>query len=97
MSTQWKTDARADMSRAARSEHNRAAWAQDRKSWSNQDTVAVRRAMKEARSQAPEVYKGDNPALCNAKTADGHFCRGLALPNGRCRWHGGSQNCPGHA
>jgi len=41
------------------------------------------------RRGVPADYDGDNPLLCNAKTRTGKPCRAVALPNGRCKWHGG--------
>jgi len=32
--------------------------------------------------------------LCGAKTRAGHLCRGAAMPNGRCRMHGGPSTGP---
>jgi hypothetical protein len=31
-----------------------------------------------------------NPMRCGAKTRAGHPCRSHAMPNGRCRMHGGT-------
>lgn len=31
-----------------------------------------------------------NPMRCGAKTRAGHCCRSHAMPNGRCRMHGGT-------
>lgn len=42
----------------------------------------------------PPDYAGDDPRLCNAKTRSGRPCRSLALPSGRCRWHGGMSSGP---
>lgn len=41
------------------------------------------------RRGVPPDYDGSNPLLCNAKTRTGRPCRAVALPNGRCKWHGG--------
>lgn len=35
----------------------------------------------------------DSRRLCGAKTRDGGTCRQLAMPNGRCRLHGGKSRC----
>ena len=35
-----------------------------------------------------------DPRLCGARTQDGWPCRSLALPNGRCKWHGGRSTGP---
>ena len=32
--------------------------------------------------------------LCGARTRAGHPCRGAAMPNGRCRMHGGPSTGP---
>lgn len=42
----------------------------------------------------PSTYDGTDPRLCNAKTRSGRPCRALALPSGRCRWHGGMSTGP---
>lgn len=42
----------------------------------------------------PADYAGDDEHLCNAKTGSGRPCRALALPSGRCRWHGGMSTGP---
>ena len=42
----------------------------------------------------PPDYAGDDERLCNAKTRSGLPCRSLALPSGRCRWHGGMSTGP---
>lgn len=42
----------------------------------------------------PADYQGDNPDLCNARTRTGRPCRALALPSGRCKWHGGLSTGP---
>jgi hypothetical protein len=42
----------------------------------------------------PGDYTGDDERLCNARTKRGRPCRSLALPNGRCRWHGGMSTGP---
>lgn len=82
------------MTRSARRERNSAAWEESRDTWSNDGTLSIRQSIKRARAMAPELYKGDNIALCNALTQHGHYCRGLALPNGRCKWHGGLSTGP---
>lgn len=46
------------------------------------------------RRGVPVDYDGSDPRLCNAKTRSGRACRALALPNGRCRWHGGMSTGP---
>ena len=35
-----------------------------------------------------------DPRLCGARTQGGWPCRSLALPNGRCKWHGGRSTGP---
>lgn len=35
-----------------------------------------------------------DPHLCGARTRGGGPCRSLALPNGRCKWHGGRSTGP---
>lgn len=55
---------------------------------------AVVEAVRSVRDEPPEMYKGDNPDLCNARTKSGHYCRSLALPSGRCKWHGGMSTGP---
>lgn len=35
-----------------------------------------------------------DPHLCGARTRGGWPCRSLALPSGRCRWHGGMSSGP---
>lgn len=42
----------------------------------------------------PQDYDGTDPRLCNARTRTGRPCRSLALPSGRCRWHGGKSTGP---
>lgn len=34
------------------------------------------------------------PRVCGARTRAGHPCRGPAMPNGRCRMHGGPSTGP---
>ena len=46
------------------------------------------------RRGVPADYAGGDERLCNAKTKSGRPCRSLALPNGRCRWHGGLSTGP---
>lgn len=46
------------------------------------------------RRGVPLEYDGSDSALCNAKTRRGARCRALALPSGRCRWHGGMSTGP---
>lgn len=46
------------------------------------------------RRGVPLDYDGTNSRLCNAKTRSGRPCRALALPSGRCRWHGGMSTGP---
>lgn len=42
----------------------------------------------------PPDYAGTDPRLCNARTRSGRPCRTLALPSGRCKWHGGMSTGP---
>jgi len=42
----------------------------------------------------PLDYDGSDPSLCNARCVTGRPCRALALPNGRCRRHGGMSTGP---
>ena len=42
----------------------------------------------------PPDYDGGDPRLCNARTRTGGACRALALPAGRCKWHGGMSTGP---
>ena len=42
----------------------------------------------------PLDYDGTDPRLCNACCATGRPCRAVALPSGRCRWHGGLSTGP---
>lgn len=42
----------------------------------------------------PPDYAGGDEHLCNARTKSGRPCRALALPSGRCRWHGGMSTGP---
>ncbi len=35
-----------------------------------------------------------DPRLCGARTQGGWPCRAIALPSGRCRWHGGLSSGP---
>ena len=46
------------------------------------------------RRGVPPDYDGTDPRLCNAKTRTGRPCRALALPSGRCKWHGGMSTGP---
>ena len=46
------------------------------------------------RRGVPPDYDGTDPKLCNAKTRTGRPCRALALPSGRCKWHGGRSTGP---
>ena len=46
------------------------------------------------RRGVPPDYDGTDPRLCNAKTRAGRPCRALALPAGRCKWHGGMSTGP---
>jgi len=43
----------------------------------------------------PPDYDGTDPTLCNARcVTTGRPCRARALPNGRCKWHGGRSTGP---
>lgn len=42
----------------------------------------------------PADYAGDDPGRCNARTPLGKPCGSRALPNGRCKWHGGLSTGP---
>jgi hypothetical protein len=55
---------------------------------------AVVDGIRSVRDVPAEMYKGDNPNLCNARTKSGHYCRSLALSSGRCKWHGGMSTGP---
>lgn len=46
------------------------------------------------RRGVPRTYDGTDPRLCNAQCATGRPCRALALPSGRCKWHGGMSTGP---
>jgi len=46
------------------------------------------------RRGVPADYAGGDERLCNARTKSGRPCRSLALPSGRCRWHGGLSTGP---
>ena len=46
------------------------------------------------RRGVPLDYRGDDPHLCNARCVTGRPCRALALPAGRCKWHGGMSTGP---
>jgi hypothetical protein len=55
---------------------------------------AVVQGIRSVRDEPAELYKGDNPDLCNARTKSRHYCRSLALSSGRCKWHGGMSTGP---
>lgn len=55
---------------------------------------AVVQDIRSVRDEPAELYKGNNPDLCNARTKSGHYCRSLALASGRCKWHGGMSTGP---
>ena len=46
------------------------------------------------RRGVPPDYDGGDARLCNAQCATGKACRALALPSGRCKWHGGMSTGP---
>ncbi len=46
------------------------------------------------RRGVPAAYAGGDERLCNARCVTGRPCRALALPNGRCRRHGGRSTGP---
>ncbi len=46
------------------------------------------------RRGVPADYDGTDARLCNARTRTGRPCRALALPSGRCKWHGGMSTGP---
>jgi hypothetical protein len=56
--------------------------------WFDWRTRSVRFTMK------PQKVRKKHRAWCRAKTRRGTPCRCLALPNGRCKYHGGLSTGP---